>query len=119
MVSNHGARQLDRSPAPLDVLPAVVEAVGERMTVMLDGGVRRGADALIAQCLGAKLVFMGRATLYGAVAGGKAGADKAIAIMRREIDLAMAQMGCPSIDRLGPDFLMWDSPEDRLRNRRA
>ncbi|WP_374442859.1 alpha-hydroxy acid oxidase [Stella sp.] len=118
MVSNHGARQLDRSPAPLDVLPAVVEAVGERMTVMLDGGVRRGSDALIAQCLGAKLVFMGRATLYGAAAAGKPGVDKALAIMRREVDLAMAQMGCPAIDRLGPDFLMWEKPEDRLRNRR-
>ena len=119
MVSNHGARQLDRSPAPLEVLPAIDEAVGDRMTLMLDGGVRRGSDALIAQCLGAKFVFMGRSTLYGVAAAGKPGAEKAIAIMRREIDLAMAQMGCPSIDRLGPDFLMWDRPEDRLRNRRA
>ena len=119
MVSNHGARQLDRSPPPLDVLPAIDEAVGDRMTLMLDGGVRRGSDALIARCLGAKFVFMGRSTLYGVAAAGKPGADRAIAIMKREIDLAMAQMGCPSIDQLGPDFLMWDRPEDRLRNRRA
>ncbi len=119
MVSNHGARQLDRSPAPLDVLPAIDAAVGDRMTLMLDGGVRRGSDALIAQCLGARFVFMGRSTLYGVAAAGKPGAARAIAIMKREIDLAMAQMGCPSIDRLGPDFLMWDKPEDRLRNRRA
>lgn len=119
MVSNHGARQLDRAPAPIEALPSVVEAVGDRMTIMLDGGIRRGSDALIAHCLGAKMVFTGRATLYGAAAGGKAGVDKALSILRREVDLAMAQMGCPSIDRLGPDFLMWDEPEDRRRNRRA
>jgi L-lactate dehydrogenase (cytochrome)/(S)-mandelate dehydrogenase len=119
MVSNHGARQLDRAPSPLDVLPAIDEAVGDRMTLMLDGGVRRGTDALIARCLGAKFVFMGRSTLYAVAAAGKAGADRAVAIMKREIDLAMAQMGCPSIDQLGPDFLMWDKPDDRRRNRRA
>jgi isopentenyl diphosphate isomerase/L-lactate dehydrogenase-like FMN-dependent dehydrogenase len=61
-------------------------------------------------------VFLGRATLYGVVAGGKAGASKAISILRREIDLTLGQIGCPSIDHLGPDFVMRDQPEERRRN---
>ncbi|MCW5747350.1 MAG: alpha-hydroxy-acid oxidizing protein [Alphaproteobacteria bacterium] len=118
MVSNHGARQLDRAPSPLEVFPAIRDAVGDKMTLMLDSGVRRGVDALIALCLGAKFVFVGRATLYGAAAGGRAGAAKAVEILRREIDLTMGQIGCPSLDQLGPDFLMWDRDEDRRRNQR-
>ena len=114
IVSNHGGRQLDQAPASLDVLPAVVAAVGDRMTVMLDSGVRRGADILIAMCLGAQFCFFGRPTLYGAAAGGIAGVKKAIDIFRGEIDLVMGQIGCPSLDQLGPDFL-WQ--EDWQRNR--
>ncbi len=117
MVSNHGARQLDRAPSPLDVLPAIDAAVGERMTLMLDGGVRRGSDVLIALCLGAKFVFLGRPTLYGAIAGGTPGAAKAAAILHQEIDTVMAQIGCPSLDQLGPDFMLWDE-DDLRRNRR-
>ncbi|MEQ9123860.1 MAG: alpha-hydroxy acid oxidase, partial [Alphaproteobacteria bacterium] len=73
MVSNHGARQLDRAPSPLEVLPALDRAVGDRMTLMLDGGVRRGADILSALATGATVVVLGRPTLYGCVAGGEAG----------------------------------------------
>ncbi|HJQ58399.1 MAG TPA: alpha-hydroxy acid oxidase [Vineibacter sp.] len=119
MVSNHGARQLDRAPSPLEVLPAIRDAVGDKMTLMLDSGVRRGADALTALCLGAKFVFVGRATLYGAAAGGRAGAAAAINILRREIDLTLGQIGCPRLDQLGPDFLMWDKDDDWRRNRRS
>ena len=118
MVSNHGARQLDRAPSPLDVLPAIDAAVGDRMTLMLDGGIRRGSDVLTALCLGAKFVFLGRPTLYGLVAGGTPGATKAIKILQREIDLTMAQMGSPSLSDLGPDFVLWDQDELR-RNRRV
>ena len=118
MVSNHGARQLDRAPAPLDVLPALDAAVGDRVVLMLDGGVRRGADILIALASGAKFVFLGRPTLYGAVAGGAAGAVKAVDILRDEIAKIMAQIGCPSLDGLGPEFLHWD-PEDAGRNIRV
>jgi (S)-mandelate dehydrogenase len=114
IVSNHGARQLDQAPASLDVLPAVKAAVGDRMTVMLDSGVRRGADILIAMCLGAQFVFFGRPTLYGAVAGGLPGVKKAVDIFRTEIDTVMAQIGCPSLSELGPDFL-WR--EDWAQNR--
>ncbi len=108
IVSNHGGRQLDQAPASLDVLPAIKAAVGDKLTVMLDSGVRRGADILIALCLGAKFVFMGRPTLYGAAAGGIAGVNKAISIFRGEIDLVMGQIGCPSLNQLGPDFLWRD-----------
>ncbi len=108
IVSNHGGRQLDQAPASLDVLPAIKAAVGDKLTVMLDSGVRRGADILIALCLGAKFVFMGRPTLYGAAAGGIAGVNKAVSIFRNEIDLVMGQIGCPSLAELGPDFLWRD-----------
>jgi L-lactate dehydrogenase (cytochrome)/(S)-mandelate dehydrogenase len=108
IVSNHGGRQLDQAPASLDVLPAIKAAVGERMTVMLDSGVRRGGDILIALCLGAQFVFFGRPTLYGAAAGGLPGVKKAVDILRGEIDLVMGQIGCPRLDQLGPDFLWRD-----------
>jgi (S)-mandelate dehydrogenase len=114
IVSNHGGRQLDHAPASLEVLPAIKAAVGDRMTVMLDSGIRRGADILIARCLGAEFCFFGRPTLYGAVAGGLPGVKKAIDIFVNEIDLVMGQVGCPSLDQLGPDFL-WT--EDWPRNR--
>jgi isopentenyl diphosphate isomerase/L-lactate dehydrogenase-like FMN-dependent dehydrogenase len=114
IVSNHGGRQLDQAPASLDALPAIAAAVGDRLAVMLDSGVRRGADILIALCLGARFVFFGRPTLYGAVAGGVAGVEKAIDIFRKEVDLVMAQIGCPSLAELGPDFLWRD---DWTRNR--
>jgi (S)-mandelate dehydrogenase len=110
IVSNHGGRQLDQAPASLDVLPAIKAAVGDRMTVMLDSGVRRGADILIAMCLGAQFVTFGRPTLYGAVAFGLPGVKKAIDIFKTEIDLVMGQIGCPSLDQLGPDFLWTEEP---------
>ena len=115
MVSNHGARQLDRAPAPLDVLPSIVDAVGDRMTVMLDGGIRRGSDIFTALCLGADFVFLGRATLYGVVAGGTAGATCALGFLRNELDLVMGQIGCPSLDQVGRDFVDWD-PDALRRN---
>lgn len=116
MVSNHGARQLDRAPAPLDVLPAIQAEVGDRMTLMMDGGIRRGADIVTAFALGVQFIFMGRPTLYGAAAAGKAGASHVIGILRNEINTNMRQMGCTSLDQL-PEFLMWDEPEDLRRNK--
>jgi len=106
MVSNHGGRQLDRAPSPLDVLLPITQAVGSRVAVMFDSGIRRGSDIVIARCLGARYVFTGRATLYGCAAGGKAGAARAITILKDEIDRVLAQIGCPRFDDLGPDWLM-------------
>jgi L-lactate dehydrogenase (cytochrome)/(S)-mandelate dehydrogenase len=101
------------------VLPAIHAAVGDKMTVMLDSGVRRGSDAIAALCLGAKFVFVGRPTLYGVAAGGTPGAARALQIFRDEIDRAMAQMGAPDIRSLGPQFLMWKEEEDLRRNVRS
>jgi L-lactate dehydrogenase (cytochrome)/(S)-mandelate dehydrogenase len=118
MVSNHGARQLDNAPSPLHVLPAIRDAVGDKMTIMFDGGIRRGLDAIIALCMGAKFVFQGRPTLYGVTAGGIPGAKTALGIFRREIDISMAQIGATKISDLGPHYLMWKDEEDLRRNRR-
>lgn len=112
ILSNHGARQLDRAPSALDVLPAIDAAVGDRMTLMLDGGVRRGSDILIALASGAKFVFLGRPTLYGAIAGGQPGAAKAMTILRDELSKTMAQTGCPTLADVGPDML-WDRDDRR------
>jgi len=118
MVSNHGGRQLDRAPSPIEVLPAVHAAVGDKMTVMLDSGIRRGSDVIVALCLGAKFVFVGRHTLYGVAAGGTPGAARALNIFKDEIDRTLAQMGAADIASLGPQFLMWKDAADLKRNTR-
>ncbi len=106
IVSNHGARQLDRAPSSLDALPAIHAAVGDKAEIMLDGGIRRGSDIVIARCLGARFVFSGRSTLYGAAAGGRAGIKKALDIFAHELALILAQIGCPRVDDLGSQFLI-------------
>ena len=108
VVSNHGGRQLDRAPGPIEVLPAIHAAAGDKLTLMYDSGIRRGSDVIIALCLGAKFVFMGRPTLYGVAAGGMAGASRALQILKQEIGTAMAQLGAPDIASIGPQFLMWN-----------
>ena len=105
IVSNHGARQLDRSPSPLEVFPAIRDAAGDKVTLMLDSGVRRGVDVFIALCYEAKFVFAGRAPLYGVCAGGLAGARKSLAILKVELDAIMGQVGCADLKDASPDFL--------------
>lgn len=104
-VSNHGGRNLDGALAPLEALPEIVDAVGKRITVLVDSGFRRGSDVVKALALGAHAVQIGRATLYGVAAGGHAGATRAIAIFREEIDRVMALIGCPTVAKLGPEYL--------------
>jgi L-lactate dehydrogenase (cytochrome)/(S)-mandelate dehydrogenase len=103
LVSNHGGRQLDRAAAPIDMFPEINAAVGDRVTLMLDSGIRRGSDVLVALCLGAKFVFLGRPGLYAVSACGLEGARHLIEILRAEIDLTMGQMGCPTIADLSAD----------------
>jgi isopentenyl diphosphate isomerase/L-lactate dehydrogenase-like FMN-dependent dehydrogenase len=105
VVSNHGGRMLDSAQAPIEVLPEIVAAVGDRMTVLLDSGVRRGADVVKALALGANAVLIGRATLYGMAAGGAAGAGRVLDILRGEIDSTLALLGCRNIAELGPDLV--------------
>jgi 4-hydroxymandelate oxidase len=96
-VSNHGARQLDRSPASIDVLEEIVDAVAGRAEVYLDGGVRRGVDVVTALALGARAVFLGRPILYALATDGEAGVTRALAMMETELHDAMALLGTPSL----------------------
>jgi isopentenyl diphosphate isomerase/L-lactate dehydrogenase-like FMN-dependent dehydrogenase len=96
VVSNHGGRQLDGVPASLDMLPEVVEAVDRRCEVLMDGGIRRGTDVVIALALGAKAVLAGRAPLWGLAVKGESGARRVLEILRDEITLALTLLGCPS-----------------------
>jgi (S)-mandelate dehydrogenase len=105
VVSNHGGRQLDGAASTLEALPGVVRAAGSRITVLLDGGVRRGVDILKARALGAQAVLTGRATLFGAMAGGEAGAKRALEILSSELVRAMQLCGVRSIDQIGPELL--------------
>ena len=96
VVSNHGGRQLDGVPATIDVLPEVVEAVGGRVEVLVDGGVRRGTDVLKALALGARATLSGRAVLYGLGAGGERGVAEVLELLRREVELGLKLLGCTS-----------------------
>ena len=105
IVSNHGGRNFDSAVATLDALPGVVAAVGGRATVILDSGVRRGSDILKAVALGATAVMVGRATLYGVMVGGEAGAFHALGLLRDEFDRTMAFAGCRAVADIGPHLL--------------
>lgn len=101
VVSNHGGRQLDRSPAGLDALPEVAAQVAGRVPVLMDGGVRRGTDVLIALALGASAVLVARPTIWGLAAEGEAGVAGVLEILRAEFENAMALTGCRSVDEIG------------------
>jgi isopentenyl diphosphate isomerase/L-lactate dehydrogenase-like FMN-dependent dehydrogenase len=97
ILSNHGGRQFDRGQVPIEILPDVVKAVGNKVEIYIDGGIMSGLDALGAIALGAKAVFIGRAYLYGAMANGEAGVEQVIEIMRREFENGMALSGATNI----------------------
>lgn len=109
VVSNHGGRTFDAAPASIEVLAEIVDAVAGRTTVIFDSGVRRGSDVLKAMAIGANAVIIGRATLYGAAAGGKKGASRAIEILRDEISGAMAMVGVTSLGQLDRSYLRSDT----------
>ena len=101
-LSNHGGRQLDRAPVPFHLLPDVVREVGRETEIHLDTGIMNGADIVAALALGARFTLVGRAYLYGLMAGGRAGVDRAIEILSGEITRTMRLLGARSIDELGP-----------------
>lgn len=106
IVSNHGGRQLDGAISSIRALPGVVDAVGDRAEVILDGGVRRGADILKALCLGARACMIGRPWLYGLAVGGEAGVAQALAILRKEFDLALTLLGHTRLSDLSRECLV-------------
>jgi L-lactate dehydrogenase (cytochrome) len=104
-VSNHGGRQLDGVPASLRALPEVVDAVRGRIEVLMDGGVRRGTDIAKALCMGARAVLCGRAYAYGLAAAGEAGVDRAIEILRADLDRTLRLLGCSSVTELDRSYV--------------
>jgi len=105
VLTNHGGRQLDYCVAPMDVLPEIAAAVGKRLSIIVDGGFRRGTDVVKALALGANAVMTGRATLYGLAANGERGVERALEILLTETDRVMGQLGCNSVSDLGPHIV--------------
>ena len=95
---------MDSAIATIDALPAIVDAVGSRTTVLFDSGIRRGSDIIKALALGARAVLIGRATLYGVAVAGQQGAEKALEILRGEVEKNMAYLGCNHVRELGRDI---------------
>ena len=114
VVSNHGGRQLDGVAPTLQMLPEIAEAVGDRIEVLLDGGIRRGSDIVKALCLGARAVMVGRAYAYGLGAAGNAGVARAIEILRTDLIRTLKLVGCASVADLDRSFI--NVPPDWLRN---
>jgi L-lactate dehydrogenase (cytochrome) len=102
VVSNHGGRQLDRSPVPFHLLPDVADEIGDEAEVWVDSGVLSGADVVACMARGADLVLVGRAYLYGLMAGGERGVDRAASILAEEVARTMALLGVRAVDELGP-----------------
>lgn len=105
VVSNHGGRQLDTAPAAIDALAAIVDAVGDRTEVIVDGGIRRGVDVVKAIALGARAVQIGRPIVWGLVVDGEEGVANVLTLLRDEFDMAMALCGCRSVNKITPDLL--------------
>ncbi len=103
VVSNHGGRQLDTVPAGAEALPAIADAVGDRIDVLVDGGIRRGTDVLKALALGARAVLVGRPLIWGLAVGGEAGARAVLDLLVAEFDVALALAGVPNASGLGPE----------------
>jgi heme/flavin dehydrogenase (mycofactocin system) len=112
-VSNHGGNNLDGTPAPIRSLPAVVDAVGDQIEVLLDGGVRRGSDVVKALSLGARAVMIGRASLWGLAANGQAGVENVLDILRGGIDAALLGLGRSNVSELTRDDVV--APQDFYR----
>jgi 4-hydroxymandelate oxidase len=112
LISNHGGRQLDTVPATIDLLPAIVDAVDGRVPLLLDGGIRRGTDALKALALGADAVAIGRPVLWGLALDGEAGVAQVLEMLRSELDRAVTLCGCSSVHELTSDLLQFRPVEE-------
>lgn len=113
----HGGDKLDSMAPAIDILPAIAREVSDEITVLFDGGIRRGSDVMIAMALGAAFCMIGRAALYGVLAGGTEGALRAIEILRAEIERDLKMIGCRSVADPNADFLH-NPPDDALAVKR-
>jgi L-lactate dehydrogenase (cytochrome)/glycolate oxidase len=105
-VSNHGGNNLDGTPAPIRALPAIADAVGDQLEILLDGGIRRGSDVVKALALGARAVMIGRAYLWGLAANGQAGVENVLDILRNGIDATLLGLGHSTTTDLSPEDLI-------------
>src|SRR5262249_21275509 len=105
IVSNHGGRQLDDSPATIEALPAIAERIAGRAPGLLDGGIRRGTDVVKALALGANAVLLGRPILWGLAVAGQHGVAEVLQLLQRELDLALALCGCPDLASIARDLV--------------
>ena len=105
VVSNHGGRQLDTVSSTIRALPEIVAASGDRMEILMDGGIRRGSDIVKALCLGARAVLVGRAYAYGLGAAGHSGVIRALQILRADVERTLRLLGCPSVSALNPSYV--------------
>jgi len=106
IVSNHGGRQLDGAPSSIAALPAIVDAIGDKCEVWMDGGIRTGQDVLRAVALGARGTLIGRAFLYGLGAGGRGGVSKVLELIHKELDLTMALCGKSNLSEVNDEILL-------------
>lgn len=116
IVSNHGGRTLDTTPASAEVLPRLADVVGGTLPLLVDGGIRRGTDVLKAMALGASAVLIGRPYLWGLANAGAVGVAHVLRLLRDELEMAMALCGCRTLDQAGPS-LFWSSSEHRFNDR--
>ena len=114
MISNHGGRQLDCAPAPLDMLQPIRQRVGSELELIVDGGIRRGTDIVKALALGADACSIGKAYLYGLAAGGQAGVARAIELLHAELTRAMALLGCARISDIGERHILSLASNNKL-----
>ncbi|KAL1490434.1 hypothetical protein ABEB36_013129 [Hypothenemus hampei] len=114
LVSNHGARQVDGWPASIEALSEVVNAVGDRVEIFMDGGITDGTDVFKALALGAKMVFIGRPALWGLACGGEEGVKQILSILRTEFEYAMAISGCPSVRNIERSMVVHESHYSKL-----
>uniref|UniRef100_A0A1B0GIZ8 FMN hydroxy acid dehydrogenase domain-containing protein n=1 Tax=Lutzomyia longipalpis TaxID=7200 RepID=A0A1B0GIZ8_LUTLO len=114
IVSNHGGRQLDSVPPTIEVLPRIAAAVGDKVCVIVDGGIRQGTDVFKAIALGAKMVLIGRPIIWGLTVGGQNGVADVLKIIQTEFDVAMAVSGCSKLSDITPDLISFDGPGSKL-----
>ncbi|MBX9695241.1 MAG: alpha-hydroxy-acid oxidizing protein, partial [Cyanobacteria bacterium] len=105
IVSNHGGRQLDTAPSTISALGPIIDAVGDRTEVFVDGGFRRGTDVLKALCMGARAVMLGRPVIWGLALAGQTGVERVLKLIKEELELSMALCGCASIDQIDRSLL--------------